>query len=69
MDSNCHAADSAHKYKLYFKLLKHKLQQYNIQPKHIYNIDKKGFLISIIGKLKQIFSRRCYKAGKLKSLR
>ena len=69
MDSNRHAADSAHKYKLYFKLLKQKLQQYDVQPEHMYNMDKKGFLIGIMGKLKQIFSRRRYEAGELKSSR
>ena len=69
MDSNRHAADSAHKYKLYFELLERKLQQYDVQPEHMYNMDEKGFLISIIGKLKRIFSRRRYEAGELKSSR
>ena len=42
-------------YTLYFKLMRKKIEEYNIDTRQIYNIDEKGFLISIIGKLKRIF--------------
>ncbi|KAF1992797.1 hypothetical protein P154DRAFT_595223 [Amniculicola lignicola CBS 123094] len=48
-------ANSAFKYALYFKLLERKIQQYNVDPRHIYNMDEKGFLISILLKMKRIF--------------
>ena len=38
-------ANSALYYSLYFKLLGRKIAEYNILPKNIYNIDKKGYLI------------------------
>lgn len=61
MDSERHNAKSRYKYELYFKLLQQKITQYRLRPKHIYNIDKKGFAIRVLGKLKQVFSRRQYK--------
>jgi transposase-like protein len=39
-------ADSGAKYSLYFKLLHKKIEEYNIQPSHIFNIDEKGFQLS-----------------------
>ena len=36
-------ADSGAKYCLYFKLLHEKMEEYNIQPIHIFNMDEKGF--------------------------
>jgi hypothetical protein len=46
---------------LYFKLLREKISQYNIKLGNIYNIDKKGFLLSILTQLKRVFSRQLYK--------
>jgi hypothetical protein len=57
MDRNCHAADQGGKYELYFKLLHSKIQEYNIDARHIYNMDEKGFLIGIIAKSKRVFSK------------
>ena len=34
----------------------------------MYNIDKKGFLIGILLKMKRIFSRRRYKEGSIKQI-
>ncbi|KAF2828060.1 hypothetical protein CC86DRAFT_348011 [Ophiobolus disseminans] len=56
MDSLRHKADSGAKYKLYFDLLHAKIKQYNVQPKHIYNMGKKGFMIGILGGSKRVFS-------------
>ena len=59
-------ADSAFKYTLYFELLSRKLEEYGIEPRHIYNMDEKGFLIGVLSKMKRIFSRRYYEEGRIK---
>ena len=60
MDSNRHNADSEDKYRLYFDYLHGKIDQYQIEPRHTYNMDEKSFLIGIIGRSKRIFSRRMW---------
>jgi hypothetical protein len=60
MDSNRHKADLVDKYRLYFRLLHSKINQYYIDPRHTYNMDEKGFLIGILSRLKRIFSRRMW---------
>ncbi|KAL5400226.1 hypothetical protein PMIN03_013118 [Paraphaeosphaeria minitans] len=55
MDSNRHKADSEDKYHLYFNYLHSKIDQYQIDPRHTYNMDEKGFLIGILGRSKRIF--------------
>ncbi|KAF2260266.1 hypothetical protein CC78DRAFT_473449, partial [Lojkania enalia] len=62
IDSNRHKADSRTKYKLYFKLLYIQIAKYSIQPQHTYNIDEKGFLLSITSRLKRIFNRPLFKS-------
>ncbi|KAF1999363.1 hypothetical protein P154DRAFT_554831 [Amniculicola lignicola CBS 123094] len=52
-------ADSGDKYCLYFDLLHSKINQYQIDPRYTYNMDEKGFLISVIGRLKRIFILAC----------
>ena len=59
-------ADSAFKYALYFKLLQDKIEQYNIDPRHMYNMDEKGFLIGVLSKMKRVFSRQRYEEGKIR---
>ena len=51
-------ANSKVKYRLYFKLLNRKIEEYNIKLGNTYNIDKKGFLIGLIRRSKRIFSQR-----------
>ena len=68
LDHNRARADSAFKYTLYFELLRKKLEQYEVEPQNIYNIDEKGFLIGILSKMKRIFSRRRYEAGEIKQI-
>ena len=58
MDVARKRADSTFKYTLYFELLKRKMEEYKINPQLIYNIDKKGFLIGVLLKIKKIFSKR-----------
>jgi hypothetical protein len=67
MDRLRHKADSQSKYSLYFELLRSKLSQYDIEPRHIYNMDEKGFLLGILTRSKRIFSRRLYEEGKIKA--
>ena len=54
-------ANSGAKYSLYFKLLHKKIEEYNVQPTHIFNMDEKGFQLGQVGNIKRIFSRRLYK--------
>ena len=61
MDSDRHKADSWDKYKQYFDLMHHKMQQYSIQPENTYNMDEKGFAIGKISKSKRVFSKPLYK--------
>ena len=68
LDHNRSRADSAFKYSLYFELLKKKMEQYYIEPQHVYNIDEKGFLIGVLSKMKRIFSRQRYKEGGIKQI-
>ena len=53
-------ADSVAKYTLYFNLLAQKIKQYNIEPRQIYNMDEKGFLIGLLSKQKRVFSKASY---------
>jgi hypothetical protein len=67
MDSNRHEADSGDKYRLYFHLLHSKIDQYHVDPRHIYNMDEKGFLIGIVGRSKRIFSRRMWEKKEVRA--
>jgi hypothetical protein len=42
-----------------------KIQEYDVQPQDIYNMDEKGFLISRQQKVRRVFSRKYLKSGKL----
>ena len=66
MDADRHNADSYSKYELYFNLLQHKITKYKVNAKHTYNIDKKGFVISLVARSKRIFSCRLYEKQKNK---
>src|SRR5882757_4198870 len=58
-------ADSALYYSLYFKLLGRKIAEYDILPENTYNIDKKGFLIGYLKKLRRIFSKSAFDSGRV----
>ncbi|KAF2819464.1 hypothetical protein CC86DRAFT_307454, partial [Ophiobolus disseminans] len=58
MDAVRYAADSHHKYELYFNFLYSKIKEYNIQLENSYNIDEKGFMMGVIRRAKRLFSRR-----------
>ena len=61
MDRDCHNADSGEKYTRYFELLREKIDFYDILPENTYNMDKKGFMIGAVGRMKRIFSKRLFK--------
>ena len=58
-------ADSEWSYRLYFDLVKEKIQQYDVQPHNTYNMDEKGFLIGYMTKTKRIFTKAAYDSGRL----
>jgi hypothetical protein len=67
MDNSRYKADSGRKYSLYFDLLHEKIEQYHIEPRHMYNMDEKGFMLGVVGRSKRIFSRTSYKERKRRS--
>ena len=68
MDASRKRADSAFKYSLYFELLRKEIEQYNVNSRHLYNMDEKSFLIGILSKQKRIFSQRRYEEGVVKQM-
>jgi hypothetical protein len=44
------------------------VEKYNLTAENIYNWDKKGFLISLVLKIKRIISRQSHKEGKLQGV-
>ena len=60
IDATRYRADSKEKYEAYFKLLHSKLTQYNLEPRHIYNMDEKGFMIGVLSRSKRVFSRQMW---------
>jgi hypothetical protein len=67
MESNCHAADSYNKYKLYFELLYGKMSEYHVLPHNTYNMDEKGFMIGVVGRTKQVFSKQLWEPKRMMS--
>ncbi|EEA22190.1 pogo transposable element, putative [Talaromyces marneffei ATCC 18224] len=63
LDSDRKKADSAYKYTLYFELIGRKIEQYNLTPDQIYNMDEKGFMLGVSTKERRIFTRRKYEQG------
>jgi hypothetical protein len=61
MDRDRHNADSGKKYTHHLKLLREKIDFYNVLPEDIYNMDEKGFMIGAVGRMKRIFSKRLFK--------
>jgi hypothetical protein len=66
IDRARHRADSLPKDTLYFSLLHEKISKYDVKAGNIYNMDKKGFLLGILTRLKRVFSRRLYEEGRLR---
>ena len=68
MDRQRHAADSGDKYKVYFEQLGSKIDFYEVEPKHTYNMDEKGIMIGAVGRQKRIFSKRLFKMKQFKQM-
>jgi hypothetical protein len=68
MDRKRHAADSGNKYKVYSKQLGSKIDFYEVEPEHTYNMDEKGFMIGAVGRQKKIFSKRLFKKKQFKQM-
>jgi hypothetical protein len=62
MDATRHRADSKSKYEAYFKLLHSKLTQYGLEPRHMYNMDEKGFMLGVLSRSKRVFSRQMWES-------
>jgi hypothetical protein len=60
MDRNHHKADSKEKYEAYFNLIHSKMEEYNIDGRHVYNMDETGFLIGVNSRSKRAFSKQSY---------
>jgi hypothetical protein len=54
MDCNRHQAESEHSYRQYFDLFHAKIREYNVDARHIYNMDEKGFLGGITSRSKRV---------------
>ncbi|KAF2032347.1 hypothetical protein EK21DRAFT_33938, partial [Setomelanomma holmii] len=65
MDRVRHQADSEDKYNLYFDLLHSKIDKYQVEPRHMYNMDEKGFLISVTSRSKRVFSKYLWQQGRV----
>ena len=61
-------AESGFYFKLYFKLLGKKIEEYKIKRHNRYNIDEKGFLVSMLIRVKRVFSKAVFKLGKIKNI-
>jgi hypothetical protein len=67
MDNSRHKADLGRKYSLYFDLLREKIDQYYVEAHHTYDMDEKGFILGVVGRLKKIFSKALQEDGKRRS--
>lgn len=67
VDHLCHNADQGLKYKQDYDQLYYKIRHYKVEERHIYNINKKGFIIGVIGCMNRVFNKLAYMAGAVKS--
>jgi len=58
-------ADNLYQYKLFYELLKEKIEKYEIKVYNMYNMDEKGFLIGVLNKSKRIYTKLEAVWGKL----
>ncbi|KAF1922239.1 uncharacterized protein M421DRAFT_427112 [Didymella exigua CBS 183.55] len=63
MDALRHNANDSEKYLYYFNLLRSKINQYSIKPRHTYNMDEKGLAIRLVNRSKRVFSKAAWEAG------
>jgi hypothetical protein len=41
------------------------MKDYNVEARHIYNMDEKGFMIGVTGRSKRIFDKRIHAHGEV----
>ena len=58
-------ADSEESYRSYFNLLYAKIDQYSVEPRNIYNMDEKGFLLGVNQRSKRVFSKQLWEQKKV----
>jgi hypothetical protein len=63
IDRERYQSDFGHSYKAYFKLLERKIDEYKIEPRFMYNMDEKGFMLGQVHKSKRVFNRQLYQHG------
>ena len=63
LDRQRKKADSAEKYEAYFKLLGRKMEEYQVEPRHTYNMDEKGYCSDWCPKGKESSPGRRMKMG------
>jgi hypothetical protein len=64
MDRSRHHADSEASYREYFELLQAKIRKYDVEARHIYNMDEKGFTVAITEKTKCVSSKTLFQEKK-----
>jgi hypothetical protein len=65
LDLNRHEADSVTSFETYFSVVGKKMEEYNILPENIYNMDEKGFLLGRVTKAKCVFPKDLKPSQKL----
>ena len=60
IDRDRHKADSGDSYRAYYRLLYDTLDQYDVAPHNIYNMDEKGFLLGVTSRVKRVFSKQSW---------
>ena len=68
MDLQRYSADSGDKYKVYLEQLGSKIDSYEVEAEHTYNMDEKGFMIGAVGRQKRILSKRLFKKKQFKQM-
>lgn len=65
LDISGHKVESAGPFRQCSDVLSSKIEQYGIQPKNMYNMDEKGFLIGYLTKSKRVFTKALFQSRKL----
>jgi hypothetical protein len=63
IDRNRHQADTLDKYDNWFDLLHSKIEEHKIEPRLLYNMDEKGFMIGVEKRSKRWFSKQVFLHG------
>ncbi len=65
MESKRHKAASLRKYEAYFHVINEKIEEHRIREENTYNMDEKGFIISVLHKQHRVFSREAYESKRV----